>query len=70
MSMLAVAQIVAAIAITQGSAESTSGGALQIEQAAYDVLSYDVSLKIDPAKKSISGTTMMVAKIVVPTGRS
>lgn len=44
-----------------------SGGTLKLEQAAYDVLSYDISIKVDPAKKSLSGTTVMEAKIVIPT---
>ncbi len=44
-----------------------TGGPLIFEQAAYDVQSYDVSLKVDPKTKWISGTTVMVAKIVIPT---
>lgn len=48
--------------------ESASGGALQIEQAAYDVLSYDIAIKVDPVKKSLRGTTIMEAKTVIPTG--
>ena len=45
-----------------------SGGVLKLEQAAYDVQSYDISIKVDPVKKTISGKTMMDAKIVIPTG--
>lgn len=37
------------------------------EQAAFDVLEYDVSVKADPATQSISGTTVMTARIVIPT---
>jgi hypothetical protein len=45
-----------------------SGGALKLEQAVYDVQSYDISIKVDPAKKTLAGTTIMEAKIVIPTG--
>jgi aminopeptidase N len=51
--------------VTQGGA--TSGGTLKLEQAAYDVQSYDISIKIDPALKTLSGTTVMDAKTVIPT---
>lgn len=37
------------------------------EQAAFDVQTYDVSLKVYPSEKKISGTTVMTAKIVIPT---
>lgn len=46
----------------------SSGGALDIRQACYDVQSYDIAIKVDPANKSISGTTLMDAKVVIPTG--
>lgn len=46
---------------------STSGGTLQLEQAAYDVQSYDISIRVDPVKKTLSGTTVMEAKTVIPT---
>lgn len=45
----------------------SSGGGLKLEQAAYDVLSYDISLNVDPIKKSLTGTTVMEAKTVIPT---
>ncbi len=61
--MLASAALLA-LALTQ---DHASGGTLKLEQAAYDVLSYDISLKIDPAKKTLSGTTIMDAKTVIPT---
>ncbi len=38
-----------------------------IEQAAFDVSSYEVNVNVDPRAKSISGVTTMTAKIVVPT---
>ncbi len=44
-----------------------TGGPLIPEQAAFDVQTYDVSIKVDPATKSITGTTVMTAKIVNPT---
>ncbi len=44
-----------------------TGGPLIPEQAAFDVQTYDVSIKVDPATKSITGTTVMTAKIVHPT---
>jgi aminopeptidase N len=37
------------------------------EQAAFDVHSYDMSLRVDPAKKSISGSSTMRARITIPT---
>lgn len=44
-----------------------TGGPLMFEQSVYDVQSYDVGLKVDPKSKWISGTTVMTAKIVIPT---
>ena len=44
-----------------------TGGPLMAEQAVYDVQTYDVALKVDPKTKTISGTTVMTAKIVKPT---
>ncbi len=44
-----------------------TGGPLMFEQAAYDVQTYNVAVKVDPAAKSISGTTVMTANIVIPT---
>ena len=44
-----------------------TGGPLMFEQAVYDVTSYDISLRVDPAKKWIGGSSTMTAKIVVPT---
>lgn len=44
-----------------------TGGPLKFEQAVYDVQSYDVALNVDPKTRSISGTTVMTAKIVIPT---
>lgn len=44
-----------------------SGGTLKLEQAAFDVLSYDISICVDPVKKTLSGTTIMDAETVIPT---
>lgn len=44
-----------------------SGGVLKLEQAAFDVQAYDITVKVDPASKSIVGTTIMDAKMVIPT---
>lgn len=44
-----------------------TGGPLMPEQAAFDVQSYDVAVKVDPKTKSISGTTVMTAKMLTPT---
>ncbi|MBC7898847.1 MAG: M1 family metallopeptidase [Saprospiraceae bacterium] len=44
-----------------------TGGLLMHEQAVYDVQNYDISVNVDPLKKSISGTTIMTARIVIPT---
>ncbi len=43
-----------------------TGGPLLAEQAVFDVLTYDVSLRIDPKNKWITGTTVMTAKMVKP----
>ncbi|GIU82286.1 MAG: aminopeptidase [Pyrinomonadaceae bacterium] len=45
---------------------SESGGPLIYEQAAYDVLSYSISLEIFPENRSISGSVLITAKIVQP----
>lgn len=47
--------------------QEISGGVLKLEQAAYDVQFYDISLKVDPVGKTISGVTVMDAKTVIPT---
>lgn len=63
----AAVTLLAAHALAQGSAYSTSGGVLNLEQAAFDVLSYDVSIRVDPEKRTLSGATIMEAKTVIPT---
>lgn len=44
-----------------------TGGPLMFEQAVYDVTSYDISLRVDPAQKWIGGSSTMTAKVVIPT---
>ncbi len=44
-----------------------TGGPLRFEQAVYDVHWYDVTLNVDPTMQSITGTTVMVARAVIPT---
>ena len=48
---------------------TVTGAPLIYEQSSYDVHSYDISIKVDVAAKSISGKTIMAAKIVMPTNR-
>jgi aminopeptidase N len=52
---------------TLGVRPTETGGPLRFEQAVYDVQSYDISLDVDPATKSIKGSTVIKAKIVIPT---
>jgi aminopeptidase N len=65
MTLLAIIPLLIATQSTSGG--QVSGGELKIEQAAFDVQSYDISLNVDPVKKSIAGTTIMEAKTVIPT---
>jgi aminopeptidase N len=44
-----------------------SGGPLKFEQAVFYVQSYDITLRVDPKAKAISGATVMRARIVIPT---
>ena len=52
---------------TLGVRPTATGGPLAPEQAAFDVQSYDIALKVDPKAKMIWGTTVMIAKVVNPT---
>lgn len=49
-----------------GNRPTETGGAVPYEQAAYDVKKYDIWLSINPTEKSISGSTIVTAKIVQP----
>jgi aminopeptidase N len=64
MSPIFYAISVTPLQVTQG---QISGGKLVLEQAAYDVQTYDISLTVDPVKKTLAGTTIMTAKTVIPT---
>lgn len=65
--MTSAIQLLAAIAVSQVTQGADSGGVLKLEQAAFDVQSYDIALTIDPANKKLTGTTLMDAKTVIPT---
>ncbi len=67
-----VALILAFAAVSFGQRElgarpTETGGPLLPEQASFDVLSYDVSVKVEPKSQWISGTTVMTAKVIKPT---
>jgi len=62
--LAAIPLLIATAQATQG---ESSGGSLKLEQAAYDVQSYDISIKVEPTKKAILGTTILEAKTVIPT---
>ena len=47
-------------------ATEDTGGPLMKEQAAYDVQHYDLSLRVDPKKKFISGTGTIEVKVLEP----
>lgn len=46
---------------------TNTGGPLMFEQAVFDVQSYDVSVSAFPKDKRITGTTVMIARTVIPT---
>ncbi len=50
-----------------GKRPTPTGGPLMFEQAAFDVQSYDITVAVDPRAQSITGTTIMTAKTVIPT---
>ncbi|MDQ6785305.1 MAG: M1 family metallopeptidase [Acidobacteriota bacterium] len=50
-----------------GARPTETGGVLIYEQAAYDVKNYDITLRVNPADKSIAGETIVTARIVQPT---
>jgi aminopeptidase N len=50
-----------------GTKPTETGGPLRFEQAVFDVLDYEINLAVTPASKSISGNTIMTARIVIPT---
>ncbi len=50
-----------------GARPTETGGPLMFEQAVFDVQDYDISIAADPKTKSITGTTVMTARTVIPT---
>lgn len=50
-----------------GARPTDSGGPLMPEQAAYDVSSYDLAVRVDPREQSIRGVLTARARIVQPT---
>ena len=50
-----------------GNRPTETGGPLMFEQSVFDVLDYDVSVTADPAAQSIKGTTVMTARVAIPT---
>ena len=50
-----------------GARPTSSGGPLIYEQAAYDVLKYDITAQVFPDERKIIGETMIVTAIVSPT---
>ena len=66
--LLAVLFVSAVVAQRElGVRPTDTGGPLMPEQAAYDVKHYDISARIFPDKKAISGETTITAQIVSPT---
>ncbi|QQS42712.1 MAG: M1 family metallopeptidase [Acidobacteriota bacterium] len=63
---LAAMVLLSAVSAQQAVRPTGSGGVLIYEQAAYDVEKYDITSTIDPEKKSLSGSTIITAKIVSP----
>ncbi|HQZ83979.1 MAG TPA: M1 family metallopeptidase [Pyrinomonadaceae bacterium] len=50
-----------------GAKPTKTGGPLAFEQAVFDVKDYNISIKADPKTRSITGTTVMTAKAVIPS---
>lgn len=68
--LLLLSLALAAPAIAQPTSDPlTSGGPLLTEQAAYDVLAYDLRLDIRPEERAIAGSNTVHARITLPTSR-
>ena len=52
--------------MTSGNSYADSGGPLSPEQAAFDVIFYDLDLSIDPTTKTINGSLLCRAEILSP----
>ena len=62
--------VVSSLAVAQrqhGARPTDTGGPLMFEQAVFDVQNYDITINADPRSKSITGTTIMTARTVIPT---
>ena len=66
MTLTMTAAVAALALLAQDPLGNTSGGALLDEQAAFDVLHYDLALDVDPDAQAISGTLIMTARVVAP----
>ena len=64
--MFSVCSITSLLSVI-GVRPTATGGPLKFEEAVYDVQTYDVRINVDPKTKSITGTTVMTAKTVIPT---
>src|SRR5687767_2226090 len=58
----------AAALAAQSPSRNVSGGPLRADQACFDVLHYELALRVDPETKSIAGTLAMRAKAVADCG--
>ncbi|MFZ1700194.1 MAG: M1 family metallopeptidase [Pyrinomonadaceae bacterium] len=70
LQIFAIVLILAASAFAQrqhGTRPTETGGPLKFEQAVFDVQNYDITITADPSTKSITGTTVMTARTVIPT---
>lgn len=66
-NLLIILVFTTALASAQtGLRPTETGGVLSYEQAAYDVLRYDIDLRVLPAEKAIRGVTTVTARIVQP----
>jgi aminopeptidase N len=64
--MLLVLLLATATPVAAQVAIYDSGGPILQEQAAYDVTYYELSLRVDPASRSIAGSGTTVARVVEP----
>ena len=58
--------VVSILFLTSAKSYADSSGPLSPEQAAYDVIFYDLDLSIDPSAKTINGSLLCRAKILNP----
>jgi aminopeptidase N len=65
--LLALSTLTAPAQRELGARPTDSGGPLMPEQAAYDVMAYDLALRVNPVEQSIAGELTVTASIVHPT---